>query len=401
MFVGEAQETMSKMMLVVLLIIELLTVMIFQSSALVDDYETQDLSFIIQMKVTFSNPKNGSAAWNLTEEDRMISLFMNNSWQLVYLINCSHPFESVKTDEDGNQVAVLLFQKSKLMQGENISYVTAYRAISKPRLIPEIKEDASQSIYEVPADLSEQYCREVGPWLTNNSQLRQLAYDIAKNETRVLTIVKKLVEWITHNINYTVHEVPYYANETYIERKGDCDDQAVLLATLCRILGIPAYIQIGCIYLPAATYVSETYWEGHVTSVQKRIGWHGWTMVYVPPWGWLPVDLTYVTGGLGDPLSAIKHGAVTLQETIQYMNITQTDYVALSHASKELLIKNGFYIYTEDEMILETPKEPASNVQGLDPITAIIVPVATAATIMGTYIIFYTRKIKKQDQTTC
>lgn len=355
------------------------------------------------MKVTFSNPNNGSAIWNFTEEDRMISLFMNNTWQLVHLINCSYPFETIKTDDDGNQVAVLLFPKSELTPGENMSYVVTYCALSNPRLIPEITEETSKNLCEIPRDLSKQYCREVGPWLTNNSQLQELAYDIAKNETRVLTIVKKLVEWINQNINYTVHEVPYYPNETYIESKGDCDDQAVLFTTLCRILGIPAYIQIGCIYLPTVTRINETYWRGHVTSVQKRIGWHGWAMVYIPPWGWLPVDLTYVTAGLGDPLSAIRKGAVTLQETIQYMNITQTDYIASSRVYREYLIKNGFYIYMEDEMILEAPKEPTSDdAQGLDYYAlAVMVTAAVAATITVTYIIFYIRKMKKAELERC
>lgn len=362
---------------------------------MVKNSEVQDVGFTIQTRVIFSNPSNGSATWNFTEEDRTIGLFMNNTWQVVHLINCSCPLETVKKDEDGNQVAVLLFPKSELKPGKNMSYTVTYRAVSKPRSIPEITEETSENLNKIPKDLSEQYCMEAGPWLINDPPLRKLACDIAKNETKVLTIIKKLVEWINHNITYAVHEVPYYPNETYIESRGDCDDKAVLFATLCRILGIPAYIQIGCIYLPTATYTSETYWQGHVINVQKRIGWHGWAMVYVPPWGWLPVDLTYVTDGLDDPLNAIKKGAVTLQETIQYMNIAQTDYVASSRDSRELLIKNDFYIYMEDEMVLEIPKEPPPEVHGWNHYVPVIITVAVAATITGAFMIFYIKKVKK------
>jgi len=382
-----------KLMTAVFIAIMLLSTITCQSSMMAKG-ETQDVGFTIQMTVTFSNPSNGSSTWNFTEEDRTISLFMNNTWQVVYLLNCSYPLETMKTDEDGNPVAALLFPKSELKPGENVSYAITYHALSKPRSIPKITEETSESLDKIPMDLIEKYGRGEGPWLVNDPQLRELAYSIVKNETGVLTIVKKFVEWINQNITYTVHEVPYYPNETYVEGKGDCDDKAVLFATLCRILGIPAYIQIGCIYLPTAIHVNETYWEGHVTSVQKRIGWHGWAMVYVPPWGWLPVDLTYVVDGLGDPLNAIRRGAVTLQETIQYMNITQTDYVASSRKSKEFLMKNDFYVYMQDEMILEVPqKPPLDEVREWD--RSVVVVMVTGAVTVTIICILYIRKMKK------
>jgi len=369
-------------------------------SSVVVEGETQDVGFTIQMTVTFSNPSNGPSTWNFTEEDRTISLFMNNTWQIVHLINYSYPLETMKTDEDGNSVAVLLFPKSELKPGENVSYTVMYHALSKTRSIPKITEETSEDLDKIPKDLSEKYGRREGPWLINDPQLQKLAYNIAKNETRALTIVKKFVQWINQNITYAVHEVPYYPNQTYAERKGDCDDKAVLFATLCRIFRIPAYIQIGCIYLPTTIHVNETYWEGHVTNVQKRIGWHGWAMVYVPPWGWLPVDLTYVMDGLDDPLNAIRSGAVTLRETIQYMNITQTDYVASSRESRDFLIKNDFYVYMQDEMSLDvSQKPPLDEVSGWDrSVIVLIVTVAAAVTITGASMIIcilHIRKVKK------
>jgi len=122
---------------------------------------------------------------------------------------------------------------------------------------------------------------------------------------------------------------------------------------LCRIVRIPSYLQVGCIYLPKEPFNNFSFWDEHVSIIERRIGWHGWAVVYVPPWGWLPVDLTYVPGGLGDPLNAINHGAVTSQDTIQYMNVTRTDYVASSLEDRKFLTENGFYVYVEDEMILE------------------------------------------------
>lgn len=312
--------------------------------------EDQDLEFIIRSSVTFSN--KGASIWNLTEEDKSIGLFMNNTWQTVYLTNHSHPIENVTTDEEGNPVAVLGFSESKIGPNETLSYTVTYRALSKPRPPLNVSEEASENLNEIPETLREKYCRAEGSWLVNDSTLQALARGIAKDETNVLTVVKKFVEWIDKNVDYKVHEVPLYPNETYAELKGDCDDQAILLITLCRIYGIPAYLQIGCIYMPERTKETSKYWEDHLTIVKKRIGWHGWAIVYVPPWGWLPVDLTYVLGGLGgDILNSIKRAAVTSQLTIQYMNFSKTDYVASSREEREFFLDDGFYIYVEDEMI--------------------------------------------------
>jgi len=89
--------------------------------------------------------------------------------------------------------------------------------------------------------------------------------------------------------------------------------------------------------------------ENDVTDTLTQIAWHGWAVAYIPPWGFLPIDLTYV-GDFSDPLNAIKGGAVTFKETIQYMNVSQSDYIAETVKIKEFLEENNFKIFMEDHM---------------------------------------------------
>jgi len=317
--------------------------------------QNQNMNYVIKMSVTYSNQSSENQIWNFTEEDRTISLFMNNTWQTVQLANSSFTIEDEKNDTDGNPVAVLRFPEMQLSAGGNLTFTTAYHVVSKPRLLLPITEEGSGVLQNISKDLRDKYTREEGSWLISNSTLQNLAQSIVGNETKVLTIVRKLVSWIHTNIIYTeTHEVPLYANQTLTESLGDCDDQAILLITLSRILGIPAYLQIGAVYLPTRKNETSTYWEDHVKGLAKRIGWHGWAMVYVPPWGWLPVDLTFVWGGFTDPLKAITNAAVTSQSVIQYVNISKYDYVASSRQAKDFLINNDFCVYMEDEMTAET-----------------------------------------------
>ncbi len=381
----------------------LLSTLTFQNLTIVRSItEEKEIEYYIKSTATYSS--KGDKVWNFTkrEEDRTIGLFMNNSWQTVYLENSTHSIETVENDTDGNQVAVLQFPEMLLNYGENISYTVNYRVASKPRKLGNINETASKSLKEIPVSLKEKYLGAEGPWLVNDTELRSLAYNITGNESNTLTITKNFVAWIAENIRYEIHETPLYPNETLTWREGDCDDKAILLITLSRIVGIPAFLQIGAIYTSYPPQTNESYWEDHVTVVQKRIGWHGWAMVYIPPWGWLPVDLTYVFGGahtLRDhPLNAIKNAAVTSQITIQYMNISQTDYVASSREAREFLITNSFYVDTEDEMMKVTrQKNPFGEI--MEWLFPVVLVVAAALLLASSCVIARRWKRKKETPT--
>jgi transglutaminase-like putative cysteine protease len=245
--------------------------------------------------------------------------------------------------------------------------------------------------------LKEEYLGAEGPWLVNNTELQSLAYNVTGDESNVLTIIKNLVAWIAANIQYEAHEVPQYPDETLTSRRGDCDDQAILLITLSRIVGIPAFLQVGALY--KQSQLNTSYWKDHVDVVQKNIGWHGWAIIYIPPWGWLPVDLTYIFGGLrGDPLNAITNAAVTRQSTIQYMNISRTDQVASSQESREFLQTNNFYVYIEDEMVDVTPPRNPLGESGEQLIPLILI-IAVALSLASSYFVANRFRRKREKET--
>jgi hypothetical protein len=119
-------------------------------------------------------------------------------------------------------------------------------------------------------------------------------------------------------------------------------------------------------------------------------------MVYIPPWGWLPVDLTYVFGGLeGNSLNAITNAAVTWQGTVQYMNISQTDYVASTRETKEFLLANGFYVSLEDEMVEVTHPKNLFG-EGAERLFPVIIILA-ALLLASSYII--TGRLRRKKET--
>jgi hypothetical protein len=303
-----------------------------------------DSGFYIKLAATFVN--EGEEIWNLTDDDHAWSLFMNNSWQTVSLIGHEHPLLMITDDVDGNRMAYFEFQ-SGLGPGEGVSDYVVYHVRSRRRSIPNVDFSASGTVDAIPTELKEKYCGGGGFWLIEDLQIRERALAIIGDENNVLKIVAKLVSWIWSNIEYKTHDPILYPNETLSMSEGDCDEQAILFSTFCRVIGIPSYVQVGCIFQPGA-YVSDS--AGQVHYVLNQIGWHGWSIVYVPPWGWLPVDLTYVTGSMRDPLNSIRQGAVMSPYTIQSMNVSENDYLMSDRMFSDLLVQHSFSLYTADEM---------------------------------------------------
>ncbi|NIW09248.1 MAG: hypothetical protein GWN33_01035, partial [Gammaproteobacteria bacterium] len=96
----------------------LLSTLTFQNLTVVRSItEEEETEYYVKSTVTYSN--KGDKVWNFTEreEDRTIGLFMNNSWQTVYLVNSTLSIETRENDTDGNQVAVLQFPEMLLNQG--------------------------------------------------------------------------------------------------------------------------------------------------------------------------------------------------------------------------------------------------------------------------------------------
>jgi hypothetical protein len=227
--------------------------------------------------------------------------------------------------------------------------------------------------------LKEIFCKAEGSWLVDDAMLRSLANDIWLMEGKtenILSIVTGLADWIGVNIFLGSHEVPYYANETYTKEEGDCDDQAILLITLCRILGIPAYLQIGCINQPGVN--EGSFYNGHFTSSLRNIGYHGWAMVYIPPWGWLPFDMTLGWNRFNS-LDVITSAPIWFLDTIQTMDIIKTDWAGDGRREREYFINSQIYVYIEDELIVEGSENLWVNFLNAWPIWILVVIIAPIA----------------------
>ena len=294
----------------------------------------------------------GNCSWTPSEYDRTYSIFMNNSWQTVCLMSCNWPYRRTQ-DLEGNPIIVL--DTPVIPPNGSLTMAINLRIIERERKAPVISFNVSGTLDDIPSTLKEEYCRSQGTWLFDEA-LRNLSYWIWNSENftvNVLRIVRGLADWIGENTEYASFETPLYPNETYSLRKGDCDDQSNLLVTLCRILGIPAFLQVGCLQnleFPE----NETYWSGHFITYLKLIGFHAWAMIFIPPWGWLPFDMT-LGWSQSDALRGIKSAAIYSKFTALMINVTESDWAGDARTMKERIVGNQIYLFDEEELVLQSP----------------------------------------------
>ena len=311
---------------------------------------TNETAYVYSSTVVYINRENNDII--LDKGYRTFNIFMNTSWQTVYLLSTSHTYKTTK-DAEGNPIIIL--GSSSVPHGGNITLKLSLRIVPIQRKPPYLNFSASGNISDIPKELQQECTTGTGTWLIDNQTLRELAFQIREKKTNVLEIVTSLSNWIGNNIVDYSSDIPRYPTETYDSKKGDCDDKANLLITFCRILGIPAYLQVGS--LKTSSQNKETYWDGHVLYSTKYISYHGWAIIYIPTWGWLPFDMT-LGWKRSDSLGVVTSAPIWNYETFQIMNITKSDWAGEGRAEKEATIKNQLYFQYEDTLIKEEAIEP-------------------------------------------
>jgi hypothetical protein len=86
----------------------------------------------------------------------------------------------------------------------------------------------------------------------------------------------RLSKWVAENIAGTLPG-GISAINTLKTREAECGGHSRLLVALCRAIGIPARLAVGCMY--------TNYYSG-------GFGQHAWTEVFMGDAGWIPVDAT-------------------------------------------------------------------------------------------------------------
>ncbi len=123
------------------------------------------------------------------------------------------------------------------------------------------------------------YLAERPPHIVFTEQLRLFSKQIVGNEKNPWRIAQKLyaavdaIPWAGAREYSTITDI---SDAALRQGHADCGQQTLLLMTLLRLNGIPTRWQSGMIFSPGK------YWD-----------LHDWGWLYLAPYGWLPMDVTF------------------------------------------------------------------------------------------------------------
>jgi transglutaminase-like putative cysteine protease len=124
------------------------------------------------------------------------------------------------------------------------------------------------------------FVAERAPHVVFTDDMRRFSREVVGDEKNPYRIAQKLFAAVDERFPWagareysTLRNISDY---TLHARHGDCGEQTLLLITLLRLNGIPARWQSGMMFSPT------DYWN-----------LHDWGQVYLAPYGWVPMDVTF------------------------------------------------------------------------------------------------------------
>lgn len=306
-------------------------------------------AYTYEMTWTYDN--QGETIYNMSQKDLGLPVFAETQYQSV-VMETSYDESVLLVLEDGF-LKLVPINPVLVPIGHSHTIHASYTINSQSRPVPSINVQTAETIEHVPNELGI-YTLPNALFPADYPEIIGLASELTAGEDAVLGKVSNLLDWFDSYSSYIVTEVPRPPQQTIRDPRGDCDDLSLLFITMCRSQGIPAYLQAGVV-LSESIMIDETDWGGHYRYVFEGAGWHAWAMVYIPPWGWLPVDITKL-GGM-DPLETITEAYYWRGTTIVAWNISSHDYVLDETTQRDALIDAGVYWYQYDALILEESEQ--------------------------------------------
>ncbi|RLI45361.1 hypothetical protein DRO61_10680, partial [Candidatus Bathyarchaeota archaeon] len=120
-------------------------------------------TYLYTSKIVYIN--QGETDLNLENDSHFFNVFMNTSWQTVYLLEVNKPYVW-RWDDDGN--SVINVNISSIPSGENVTVTFSMQIIKHEREIPNINFTSSKNREDIDLEFKEDYLQAEGSWLVND-----------------------------------------------------------------------------------------------------------------------------------------------------------------------------------------------------------------------------------------
>ncbi|MFA5746101.1 MAG: transglutaminase-like domain-containing protein [archaeon] len=271
---------MKKLLLIVLLLSLLLTTLYAEEndnalgfSAMKTKYISVDIN--IELPIYFSGYTSND---EFTYRTAVFydSIAQQADFEAYYLDNNQNKVFAEIVSENGNKYAV--FKIKPITREEYIFYVSG-TIISENKIV---LTNSTGNLNDVPEDTKE-YIKATRFIQSDSSEIRTVSNFIKESEDpleNLVAITNWVHSYVTYDFDYV--EVVNDSKKVLADRKGVCDEFAILEAAILRAQGYPVKYVVG------------------YANTSQEWGPHAWLEVYVPGQEWIPVDPTYNEVGFVD-----------------------------------------------------------------------------------------------------
>jgi transglutaminase-like putative cysteine protease/outer membrane protein assembly factor BamB len=188
-------------------------------------------------------------------------------------IHYSPSFTDIVTDKWGQRTAHYYYEHIEAGEQKEISMDTEARIYTIRYFI---YPDKVGNLEDIPADIKAAYLEDNDKYQINHPVIRQAWSEAAGDERNVYWIMRKIYNYVNEHLYYEMAG-GWNTAPTVLDRgNGSCSEYTFVFISMCRAAGVPA------------RYVGSVVVRGDDASMDDVF--HRWVEVYLPGYGWIPVD---------------------------------------------------------------------------------------------------------------
>lgn len=237
------------------------------------DQENFRLSDQRDAQVRYTHQIKNFGPGNIQTLDIHVAIPKNRANQKIKDIQYNTKPASVETDNWSQETAH--FKYSNIEPGSTINCVMTTRAqifAVRHYLFP---EDAG-NLAEIPDKIKNGYLENNEKYQINHPYMQEILKQVVNQEQNTFWIARKIFNYLIENMYYE-RVGGWNTAPTVLKRgNGSCSEYTFAFIALCRAAGLPA------------RYVGSAVVRGDDSSLDEIF--HRWAEVYMPGYGWIPVD---------------------------------------------------------------------------------------------------------------
>jgi transglutaminase-like putative cysteine protease len=251
---------------------------------LYNDAPTQTLSLpalitevanIRHAHLTFEFVFNNDGPGEVTSLDLYVSIPQSRDNQRITKLEFSAPY-TLTVDRYDEQMGHFRF--TDLAAGQDVR-VTWEGDIEIEAKNYDLDPEKVTGLDTIPPELLETYTTDEEKYRLDSSVMQQAARAAGRGAATPYWIARNVHDFVARRLSYSNDGQWDDAETVYLRRSGSCSEYSFLFVALSRANGLPA------------RYVAGT--RQRKEGVYEDILFHRWAEVYLPPYGWVPVDVLH------------------------------------------------------------------------------------------------------------